>query len=60
MSIISLLVVLIIIGVCLWLVETYVPMSPPIKTVVRVIVVMVLVLYLLQIFGIWNGLNLRL
>ncbi len=59
MSIISLLIVLVIVGVCLYLVETYIPMAAPIKTVIRVIVVLVLVLWLLQSFGLWSG-NLRL
>jgi uncharacterized membrane protein (Fun14 family) len=51
-TMISLLVLLVVIGLCLYLVETYVPMSPPIKVVLRVVVVLVLVLYLLQAFGI--------
>ena len=49
---ISVLLFLVIIGVCLYLVETYIPMSPPIKVVIRVVVVIVLVLWLLQLFGI--------
>lgn len=52
MSLISLLLVLVIVGVCLYLIETYIPMSPPIKTVIRVVVVIVCVLWLLQLFGI--------
>jgi len=52
MSLIGLLLILIVIGVALYLVETYVPMSPPIKVVIRVIVILVLVIWLLQIFGI--------
>jgi hypothetical protein len=55
MSIISVLVVLVILGLALYLVETYVPMSPPIKVVLRVVVILLLVLYLLQAFGIWRG-----
>jgi hypothetical protein len=55
MSIISVLVVLVILGLALYLVETYVPMSPPIKVVLRVVVVLLLVLWLLQAFGIWRG-----
>ena len=51
MSLITLVVVLVILGVALYLVETYIPMSPPIKTVLRVVVVLVLVLYLLQLLG---------
>ena len=52
MGLISLIVVLVICGVGLWLIETYVPMSPPIKVVIRVVVVLVIVLLLLQAFGI--------
>jgi hypothetical protein len=49
---IALIVTLVIVGVCLYLVENYVPMSPPIKTVLRVVVVLVLILFLLSAFGI--------
>ena len=49
---IALLVTLVIVGVCLFLVEQYIPLSPPIKTVIRVIVVLCLVLYLLKVFGV--------
>jgi len=49
---ISALVVLVIAGLCLYLVETYVPLSPPIKVVIRVVVVLLLILWLLQLFGI--------
>lgn len=48
------LVILVIIGVALYLVETYIPMSPPIKTIVRVIAVLCLVIFLLNTFGITN------
>jgi len=52
MSLISLVVVLVIFGVGLYLIETYIPMSAPIKTLIRVVVVIVLVLWLLSLFGI--------
>ncbi len=45
---IGLIVTLVIVGVCLYLIETYVPMDATIKTVIRVVVV----LYLLSAFGI--------
>lgn len=51
MTLIGLLVMLVVVGVCLWLIETYVPMSPPIKTLIRVVVVLVLVVWLLSFFG---------
>lgn len=52
MSIVNVLVVLVIVGVILWLVNTYIPMAPPIKTVINVVVVLVLCLWLLSLFGI--------
>jgi len=52
MDLIQLLVVLIVVGVVLWLLNTYVPMQPPIKTIINVVVVLVLCLWLLQAFGI--------
>jgi hypothetical protein len=52
MTLIDLVIVLVVCGVCLYLVETYIPLAPPIKVVIRVVVVLVLVLWLLQAFGI--------
>ena len=52
---IELLLVLIIVGVVLYLVETYIPMDPAIKVVIRVVVVLILCLYLLRAFGITDG-----
>jgi hypothetical protein len=49
---ISLLLTLVVVGVILYLIETYIPMSPPIKTVLRVVVVIVLILWLMRVFGI--------
>ncbi len=49
MDVVSLLIVLVILGVALYLIETYVPMSPPIKTVIRVVVVLIIVVWLLRV-----------
>lgn len=54
------LIVFAIVGLVLYLVETYIPMPAPMKLVLRVIVVLVLVVYLLDMIGIDTGLNLRL
>ena len=45
------LIVFVIIGLCLWLVETYIPMAQPFKVVLRVVVVLILVVWLLRSFG---------
>jgi hypothetical protein len=51
---ISLLITLVIIGVCLYLVTTYIPMAPPIKTIITVVVVLACVVWLLNVFGVYT------
>ena len=52
MSLISLAVTLIVIGVLLWLVNTYIPMDGKIKKILNVVVVICVVVWLLYAFGI--------
>lgn len=52
MSLISLVGVLIVVGVLLWLVNTYLPMDGKIKSILNVVIVIAVILWLLQIFGI--------
>ena len=54
MPIVSILVTLVIVGVVLWLITTYIPMAAPIKTVITVVVVLLLCLWLLSIFGVMD------
>jgi hypothetical protein len=53
---IGLIIVFIVVGVCLWLVNQYVPMAPPFKTVLNVLVVLLLCLWLLSAFGVIGSL----
>lgn len=55
MSIIGLLIVLIVIGAILWLLNNYVPMAQPIKTIINIVVVLLVILWLLQVFGVFVG-----
>lgn len=57
MSIIVLIVVLACIGLLLWAVTTYVPMNPPMRNVIIVIVIIATVLFVLQSLGVLGGLN---
>ena len=57
MSLISLVVVLIVVGVLLWLVNAYIPMDGKIKKILNIIVLIVVVLWLLQVFGILGSLG---
>ncbi|HZJ81511.1 MAG TPA: Thivi_2564 family membrane protein [Guyparkeria sp.] len=57
MSLINLIVVLIVVGVLLWLVNTYIPMDRKIKNILNIIVVIAVVLWLLQIFGVLGSVD---
>ncbi len=54
MSLISLVITLIVVGVLLWLVNTYIPMDGKIKKILNVVVVICVVVWLLFAFGILN------
>ena len=50
MSIIGLIITLVVIGVILWLVNTYIPMDPKIKNILNIVVIIIVVLWLLSLF----------
>jgi len=54
MPLINVVVTLIIIGVVLWLINTYIPMQGTIKKILNGVVVIVVVLWLLYGFGVIN------
>lgn len=60
MSLITVLIVLIVVGVVLWLINAYIPMDHKIKTILNIVIVIVVVLWLLKVFGVYDSLNLRL
>ena len=57
MSLIGLVITLIVVGVLLWLVNTYIPMDSKIKTILNVVVVIAVVLWLLRAFGVLGSLS---
>ena len=57
MPLISIVVVLIVVGVLLWLVNTYIPMDGKIKSILNAVVVIAVVLWLLQAFGLLTSLT---
>jgi hypothetical protein len=52
MPLISLVITLIVIGVLLWLVNTYIPMDGKIRNILNVVVVVCVVIWLLHVFGV--------
>ncbi len=57
MSLITVLLVLVVVGVVLWLINTYIPMDRKIKSILNVVVVILVILWLLKAFGLLDSLN---
>jgi hypothetical protein len=55
--IINIVLVLIVVGVLLWLVNTYVPMAGSIKSVLNAVVVIAVVVWVLRASGVWVDLE---
>ena len=57
MSLIGLVAVLVVVGVVLWLINSYIPMQSTIKKILNAVVVIVVVLWLLRAFGLLESLQ---
>ena len=57
MPLLTVLVVIIVVGVLLWLINTYLPMDRKIKSILNAVVVIVLVIWLLKVFGLFDSLG---
>jgi hypothetical protein len=57
MPLIQLVVVLIVVGVLLWLVNRFIPMQGTIKSILNAVVVIAVVLWLLDVFGLFHSLS---
>jgi hypothetical protein len=55
MSLVSLIITLVVVGVILWLINTYVPMDGKIKGILNIVVVIAVILWLLHGFGMFGG-----
>ena len=62
MSLISVVMVLVVVGIILWLINTYIPMAGSIKSILNIVVIIVVAIWLLQAFGVLghiNGINIK-
>jgi hypothetical protein len=57
MPLLQLVVLLIVIGVLVWLMNTYIPMDATIKRIINILIIVVVVLWLLSIFGLFDNLS---
>jgi hypothetical protein len=52
MPLVQVVITLIVVGVVLWVINTYIPMQSTIKSILNIVVIIVVVLWLLYGFGI--------
>jgi hypothetical protein len=57
MPLVQLVLILIVVGVLLWLVNRYIPMQSTIKGILNAVVVIVVVVWLLRVFGLLSMIN---
>ncbi|MEO5562769.1 MAG: Thivi_2564 family membrane protein [Chitinophagaceae bacterium] len=57
MSLITILLVLIVVGVVLWLINNYIPMDRKIKNILNLVVVIIVIIWLLKAFGLFDSLK---
>jgi hypothetical protein len=55
MPLVNIVLVLIVIGVALWLVNSYIPMASAIKAILNVVVVVGVGVWLLKAVGLWGS-----
>jgi len=57
MPLINVIIALVLIGVGLWAINAYVPMDSKIKSILNGLIVIVVLIWLLQVFGIMGNLS---
>ena len=57
MPLLTVIIILVVVGVLLWLVNTYIPMQSTIKVILNVVIVIVVIVWLLKEFGLFTKLQ---
>jgi formate hydrogenlyase subunit 4 len=57
MPLIHVVIVLVVVGVILWVINSYIPMQSTIKNILNAVVVIVVIIWLLSVFGLIENLS---
>ena len=52
MTLVNIVVILVVAGLLMWLINTYIPMAAAIKSLLNIVVFVVVLVWLLQVFGV--------
>lgn len=57
MSLLTVIIAIVVVGILLWAINAFVPMEASIKKILNIVVILVLVLWLLKAFGILGAME---
>lgn len=57
MPLINLVIILVVVGVILWVINSYIPMQSTIKRILNAVVVIAVIIWLLSVFGVIGNLS---
>ena len=57
MPLIHLMIVLVVVGLVLWVINSYIPMQATIKKILNVVVVIAVIIWLLSVFGVIGNIS---
>jgi len=57
MPLIHLIIVLVVVGLILWVINSYIPMQATIKRILNVVVVIAVIIWLLSVFGVIGNIS---
>lgn len=57
MPLINLIIVLVVVGVVLWLINSYIPMQATVKKILNVVVIIAVIIWLLSVFGVIGNIS---
>lgn len=57
MPLIELVIILVVVGVILWVINSFIPMQSTIKRILNVVVVICVIIWLLSVFGLISNIS---
>jgi hypothetical protein len=57
MPVLTILIVILAVGVILWLINSFIPMQSTVKGILNAVVIIILVIWLLKVFGVLDTLQ---
>ena len=57
MPLLNLIVVLVVVGLALWAINSYIPMQATMKQILNVVVIIAVIIWLLSVFGVIGNIN---